>query len=147
LVLLKKIFVPFLGLIAASLSYIAVRAQAVANSGDGVYTADEAQRGGTAYQKQCASCHGSELDGVGPYPPLSEAEFLSKYQDQPILVLFDKIHTTMPADHPGSLTRPETADVLSFILSFNKFPAGKTELPSDEESLKKIQLQKPAPKP
>jgi mono/diheme cytochrome c family protein len=146
LVLAKKIFIPCLGLIVASLSYNAVRGQADAAPGEGVYTSDQAQRGGTAYQKQCASCHGSELDGVGPYPPLSEGEFLSKYEGQPMLVLFDKIHTTMPADHPGSLTRPETADVLSFILSFNKFPTGKTELPSDEESLKKLDLQKPAPK-
>jgi S-disulfanyl-L-cysteine oxidoreductase SoxD len=52
----------------------------------------------------------------------------------------------MPADHPGSLTRPEAADLLAYILSFNKFPAGKTELPSDEDSLKKIMLPKPAPK-
>jgi mono/diheme cytochrome c family protein len=146
LVLVKRIFIPCLGLIVASLSYNAVRGQAAAAPDEGVYTADQAQRGGTAYQKQCAACHGSELDGVGPYPPLSEGEFLSKYDGQPMLVLFDKIQTTMPADHPGSLTRPQTADILSFILSFNKFPAGKTELPSDEESLKKLQLQKPAPK-
>jgi mono/diheme cytochrome c family protein len=146
-VLLKKIFLPCLGLIAATLSYNAMQGQADSAMGDGIYSADQAQRGSALYQKRCSACHGAALDGDGPYPPLSEGEFLSTYEGQPILALFDKIHTTMPADHPGSLTRPETADVVSFILSFNKFPAGKTELPSDEESLKKIQLQKPAPKP
>jgi mono/diheme cytochrome c family protein len=140
----KKFFILCCGLILGGLSYHVVRGQAAVAPG-GIYTADQAQRGGTAYQKQCAACHGSELDGVGPYPPLSEGEFLSKSEDQPLFLLFDKIHTTMPADHPGSLTPPQTADILAFILSFNKFPAGKTELPSDEESLKKLPLQKPAP--
>jgi len=56
------------------------------------------------------------------------------------------IQKLMPATKPGSLTRPEAADLLAYILSFNKFPAGKTELPSDEDSLKKITLPKPAPK-
>jgi S-disulfanyl-L-cysteine oxidoreductase SoxD len=142
----KRIFTFCFVFILGGFSSSALRGQADSAPGDGLYTVGQAQRGGTAYQKQCAVCHGSELDGVGPYPPLSEGEFLSKYEDQPVFVLFDKINTTMPADHPGLLTRPQTADILSFILSFNKFPAGKTELPSDEESLKKLPLQKPAPK-
>jgi len=52
----------------------------------------------------------------------------------------------MPATAPGSLTRPKAADLLAYILSYNKFPAGKTELPSDEDSLKKLIVPKPAPK-
>jgi hypothetical protein len=56
------------------------------------------------------------------------------------------IQKLMPATNPGTLTRPEAADLLAYILSFNKFPAGKTDLPSDEDSLKKLVLPKPAPK-
>jgi hypothetical protein len=53
----------------------------------------------------------------------------------------------MPATSPGTLSRPEAADLFAYILSFNKFPAGKADLPSDEDSLKKLVFPKPAPKP
>ena len=84
------------------------------------------------------SCHGDALDGTGPYPPLSGNDFLSKYEGQPAVNVYDMIQKLMPATAPGSLTRPEAADLLAYILSFNKFPAGKTDLPSDEDSLKKL---------
>ena len=113
---------------------------------DGIYTADQAQRAEAMYKKQCSSCHGEALDGVGPYPPLSGDDFLSKYEGQPAVNLYDMIQKLMPATAPGTLTRPQAADLFAYILSFNKFPAGKTELPSDEESLKKLTLPKPAPK-
>src|ERR1700677_4631375 len=32
---------------------------------DGVYTAEQADRGKALYGKQCASCHGAGLDGSG----------------------------------------------------------------------------------
>jgi mono/diheme cytochrome c family protein len=117
-----------------------------APAADGLYTADQAHRGETAYKAQCTSCHGDALDGVGPYPPLSGDDFLSKYQGQPALNLYNMIQKLMPATAPGTLTRPQAADLLGYILSFNKFPAGKTEFPTDEDSLKKLILPKPAPK-
>ena len=117
-----------------------------APAADGLYTADQAHRGETAYKAQCTSCHGDALDGVGPYPPLSGDDFLSKYQGQPALTLYNMIQKLMPATAPGTLTRPQAADLLAYILSFNKFPAGKTEFPIDEDSLKKLMLPKPAPK-
>jgi S-disulfanyl-L-cysteine oxidoreductase SoxD len=144
-VLAKKILILSFGLILGGFSWHFLRGQSDAPV-DGIYSADQAQRGEAAYQKQCVSCHGSALDGVGPYPPLSGDDFLSKYQGQPTLNLYDMIQKLMPADKPGSLTRPEAADLLAYILSFNKFPAGKTDLPSDEDSLKKLVLPKPAPK-
>jgi mono/diheme cytochrome c family protein len=145
-VLAKKTVLFSFSLILSGFSYQMIHGQAAPAAGDGVYTAEQAHRGETAYQKQCVSCHGAALDGVGPYPPLSGDEFLSKYEGQPVLNLYDMIQKLMPADHPGSLTRPDAADLLSYILSFDKFPAGKTELPNDEDSLKKITLPKPAPK-
>lgn len=141
--LAKKTVILSLGILAGTLSYQPLHGQA---STDGLYTAEQAQRGETAYQKQCLSCHGAALDGVGPYPTLSGDDFLSKYQGQPLVTVYDMIQKLMPADHPGSLTRPQAADLLAYILSFNKFPAGKSELPSDEEALKKLELPKSAPK-
>ena len=141
----KKTVILSFSLFLAGFSYQLLHGQS-APAADGIYSADQAHRGEALYQKQCVSCHGSALDGTGSYPPLSGDDFLSKYEGQPALNLYDMIHKLMPADKPGTLTRPEAADLLAYILSFNKFPAGKTDLPSDEDSLKKLVLPKPAPK-
>jgi mono/diheme cytochrome c family protein len=113
---------------------------------DGIYSADQAHRGEAMYKTQCTACHGDALDGVGPYPPLSGNDFLSKYTDKPVLNVYDMIQKLMPATAPGTLTRPQAADLLAYILSFNKYPAGKSDLPNDEEKLKTLTLPKPAPK-
>ena len=144
--LAKKTIILCLGLVLGSFSFQLLRGQSDAAAADGIYTAEQAHRGQTLYQSKCTSCHGDALDGTGPYPPLSGNDFLSKYEGQPALNLYDMIQKLMPATAPGSLSRPEAADLFAYILSFNKFPAGKTELPSDEDSLKKLTIPKPAPK-
>jgi S-disulfanyl-L-cysteine oxidoreductase SoxD len=141
----KKTVILSFSLFLAGFSYQLLHGQS-APAADGIYSADQAHRGEALYQKQCVSCHGSALDGAGPYPPLSGDDFLTKYEGQPALNLYDMIQKLMPATSPGTLSRPDAADLLSYILSFNKFPAGKTDLPSDEDSLKKLVLPKPAPK-
>jgi S-disulfanyl-L-cysteine oxidoreductase SoxD len=144
-VLAKKTVILSLGLMLCTFSYQLVRGQS--DAADGIYTADQAHRGEALYKAQCTSCHGDALDGTGPYPPLSGNDFLSKYEGQPALNVYDMIQKLMPATAPGSLTRPQAADLLAYVLSYNKFPAGKTELPSEEDTLKKLTLPKPAPKP
>lgn len=146
MVLAKKNRIICLAFILGAFSYQALHAQADAAAAEGLYTTDQANRGDTLYKAQCTSCHGDALDGVGPYPPLSGDDFLSKYQGQPALNLYNMIQKLMPATSPGTLTRPQAADLLAYILSFNKFPTGKTEFPSDEDTLKKLILPKPAPK-
>jgi S-disulfanyl-L-cysteine oxidoreductase SoxD len=141
----KKTVILSFSLILCGFSSHVLRGQS-APAADGIYSADQAHRGEALYQKQCVSCHGAALDGVGPYPPLSGDDFLSKYEGQPTVNVYDMIQKLMPADKPGTLSRPDAADLLAYILSFNKFPAGKTDLPSDEDSLKKLVLPKPAPK-
>jgi len=45
----------------------------------------------------------------------------------------------MPLDKPISLSRQQTVDVMTFVFSANKIPAGKTELPRQAEMLSMIQ--------
>jgi mono/diheme cytochrome c family protein len=142
-VLVKKNILFCLGLMLSGSSYHLLYSQPAPAAGDGIYSADQAHRGEALYKKQCTACHGDALDGAGPYPPLSGDEFLSKYTGKPALNVYDMIQKLMPATAPGSLTRPQAADLLAYILSFNKFPAGKTDLPNDEDSLKKLTLAKP----
>jgi hypothetical protein len=46
----------------------------------------------------------------------------------------------MPQDEPGRLSRQQNADILAFILSVNKLPAGKMELDHQSERLDPIRF-------
>ena len=109
-----------------------------------LYSAEQAKRGAELYKPQCAQCHGADLGGVAASPPLSGDNFLSVYTNQSVLVLFDKVQKSMPQSDPGSLTPAQTADLLAYMLSVNKYAAGEAELPPDRDKLKTIQLPKPA---
>jgi quinoprotein glucose dehydrogenase len=92
------------------------------------------------YQFICASCHGATLTGIEAAPPLSGATFSASWSGASVADLFDRIHISMPQDKPGSLSRQQAADVVAYILSFNKAPAGQTELAADAEVLKGIKI-------
>jgi mono/diheme cytochrome c family protein len=135
-----------ISLAAAGIFQATLSGQAGRSTWDGVYSAEQAQRGDGIYRKECASCHGETLDGQGPTPPLAGDDFKSNWNGQTLKDLFDKIQTTMPADHPGKLSRQETADILAFMLGANKFPAGKTALGSNTEALARIRFDTARPK-
>jgi len=104
---------------------------------DGVYTDAQAARGQAIYQKQCVSCHGAKLEGLQG-PPLLADVFVSHWQTQPLSDLAGKIRNTMPAGASGTLTPQQSVDLVAFILKSGGFPAGKTDLASDEATLAKI---------
>jgi S-disulfanyl-L-cysteine oxidoreductase SoxD len=107
---------------------------------DGAFTTDQAKRGAEVYTKACASCHGDQLEGQGQAPALSGADFTAKWDKQTADDLFETVKASMPADKPGSLTRGQNADLLAYIFQMNRFPAGKTDLSSDADGLKKIRI-------
>jgi len=115
---------------------------------DGVYTEEQAKRGEPIYHKECAACHGDVLTGGESAPPLAGGAFLANWNGLTMGDLFDRIRKTMPQSAPGRLTRQQDADILAFMLSVNKFPAGRTELFRQSEMLKEIRFEstKPAPK-
>ena len=108
---------------------------------EGVYSAAQAKRGEGLYQEQCAACHGADLSGGGG-PGLAGGEFLGFWDKIPVADLVEKIVTSMPATAPGSLSRPQAADISSFILQANKFPAGEADLGADAAVLKTIAIVK-----
>jgi len=120
-------------------------AQTTQSVWDGVYTEEQAKRGGALYRQWCASCHGNELEGGEMAPGLVGGGFSSNWNGLTIGDIFDRTRTTMPQDSPGSLSREQTADVTAFILSTNKFPAGKTELSTQSEVLKQIKFEATKP--
>ena len=112
---------------------------------DGVYTEEQAKRGEELYRKECASCHGDTLIGGGGASPLTGGTFLSNWNGLTVGDLFDRIRKTMPQGSPGKLTKQQDADILAYLLSFNKFPAGKTELQKQVEFLKEIRFEATKP--
>jgi S-disulfanyl-L-cysteine oxidoreductase SoxD len=115
-------------------------AQAPRSVWDGVFTEDQAKRGAELYTEHCETCHGSELTGGESAPPLTGDTFLSNWNGSTVGDLFDRVRKTMPQDSPGKLSRQENADILAFLLGYNKFPVGKTELATDADALKQIKL-------
>jgi S-disulfanyl-L-cysteine oxidoreductase SoxD len=112
---------------------------------DGVYSAAQAARGGEAYGKSCASCHAADLTGQDTAPSLAGAEFNNGWNDLTLGDLYERIHTTMPADGPGSLSPQQYVDIIAFLLSKGNFPAGGADLPAEPTALKQIKYvaQKP----
>ena len=103
-------------------------AQAPTTVWDGVYTAAQAKRGEALYRTHCAACHGEALGGLEAAPALVGDVFSSTWEGAPLADLFERTRATMPQNKPGSLSRPQNADILAFMLQAGKFPAGATEL-------------------
>jgi mono/diheme cytochrome c family protein len=122
---------------------IAAAAQAPAKRSvwSGVYSEEQAKRGEPLYVQNCSSCHGTTLEGGEMAPPLAGGTFNSNWNDLTLGDIVERIRTTMPASSPGSLSRPQSIDILAFMLSVGGFPAGKAELPREPENLKQISFE------
>jgi mono/diheme cytochrome c family protein len=114
---------------------------------DGIYTEEQSSRGQPLYVKECASCHGSSMNGGETAPPLTGSAFMANWSGLTVGDLFERIRLSMPEGRPGALSRQQNADILAYILRMNQFPAGKTELQRDTDRLKQIRFlaEKPAP--
>jgi mono/diheme cytochrome c family protein len=99
---------------------------------DGVYTAEQAARGGETYARQCAACH--PLDWY-------KGEAMKSWEGATLMGLYDSMATTMPQNNPGSLKRSEYVSLLAYILALNELPAGPEEIPESAEALAKIVIQ------
>ena len=90
-------------------------------------------------------CHSETLEGSGQIPPLAGADFIKNWDGQTLADLFDKIQETMPADAPGKLSHEQNADILAFLLEFNKFHTGSADLKYDPALLKNIRFEAAPP--
>jgi cytochrome c len=104
-------------------------------AGTGTYAA-----GKILYLEQCASCHGSELEGnpeVAGSPLVGEGKTVERYWPY-APPLFDYIRRSMPVSAPGSLSNDQVYSLVAFILG----EAGITpkELLVDAESLAQVEM-------
>ena len=96
--------------------------------GSGVYTAAQAEAGRTAYERECAVCHQSNLQGSFEAPQLAGESFLQFWADLSPADLFGRISGSMPPEQVGALTDEAYLDVVAYLLQANGAPAGSDAL-------------------
>jgi PQQ-dependent dehydrogenase (s-GDH family) len=100
-----------------------------------VFTAAQAQRGRTAYDANCVSCHGPNLLTANYGPPLAGEYFAGKWHGRTVAELYAHTHDRMPPSRPGTLDDTTYADLVALILEVNGHAPGDTELNPAEDSL------------
>jgi mono/diheme cytochrome c family protein len=98
------------------------------STNDGVFTADQVERGRSAYEEHCQQCHGADLGG-GVGRRLAGDGFLADWSGISLDRLLDRI-ATMPPGGPR-LDEPDQLAVLAYILDANGFPKGDVPLSAD----------------
>jgi quinoprotein glucose dehydrogenase len=131
-------------LVAASVLSTNVEAQDTKSTWDGVFTAEQAERGSESYQRECAQCHLEDLLGDGIAPSLVGAPFHFRWSELSVGDMLVAIRTTMPQGAPASLSPRAYVDIVAYLLEANDFPAGDMELPTDQDVLESIIIQEEA---
>jgi mono/diheme cytochrome c family protein len=115
------------------------RSQQDASAGTGSYTESQADRGKTAYEASCSSCHGASLRGGAnefAAPALAGPFFYEKWLGRPMGELFRYAAETMPPDQ-ARLSESTYLDITAYILQVLKYPAGTTDLTTDSPAMKR----------
>jgi mono/diheme cytochrome c family protein len=107
---------------------------------NGVFNTDQAERGRTLYNAQCARCHGETLGGGENSPALVDDVFFAFWGGKTVGDLVEYTRTTMPSDGPGKISRKRCIDIAAYLLSTNGFPAGEQELPAELDALNQIAI-------
>ncbi len=124
---------------AVSVGVVVSLAQAPVSVRDGIYTTAQAEQGRAIYDNQCVSCHG-ELSAFVPEMAalLADHTFRSRWEGRSLGELFSLILEEMPQDAPGTLSVEQTADLIAYLLSGNRLPAGDAVLSDDLDRLNQI---------
>ena len=96
------------------------------------YSQAQAGRGEKAYQAECQSCHGAQLNDGEFGPALKGTDFRARWARLPAVALFNFIREQMPPSGAGTLSPTEYADIEAYILQANDVPPGDVELSAQE---------------
>src|SRR5580658_9023623 len=83
------------------------------------YTAAQADAGRTAYQANCASCHGADLGGRNDAAQLAGSLFMGSFGGRTTADLFGFMRGAMPPGNPGGLGDATYLNIAAFILDSN----------------------------
>jgi hypothetical protein len=131
------------GALAATMVASSLHAQesdAILTIWEGLYTAEQAERGRATFDRSCSRCHNSNLRGSDRGPTLVGDEFLASWLDGSLEALFSVIRDSMPDGNASTVNDARKADVLAYILRRNGFPTGTAELPAAAGKLEMVQI-------
>lgn len=121
----------------ASLLLLAACADPVPETSmDGIYTAQQAERGAPLFTDLCQRCHSMQ--------EFTGRSFDAIWSGVPAAALYTRIANTMPLDQPGSLSVAQVSNLMAHILSENENPAGNKPLEGDLDFLMTITLTRPS---
>ena len=135
------------GLLAAALALSigaaaepASQAPASPSAWGGVFNKEQVERGRTAYNAQCARCHGETMGGGENSPALVDEVFFTIWSGKSVGDLVEYVRVTMPSDGPGKISRKRCIDIAAYLLSANGFPTGDIEFPTELDALNQITI-------
>ena len=99
---------------------------------DGIFTAQQAERGGPLFNDVCQRCHSMQ--------EFTGRTFDAIWAGVPAAALYARIANTTPLDQPGSLSVAQVSNLMAHILSENGNPAGDMPLEGDLDYLMTITL-------
>ena len=115
-------------------AFLALRPGAISGQGGaapqaGLFTPQQVDRGRTVYAQSCAACHGVSMAG-GAASTLIGSSFQSRWGhvDMKVDDLFYFVRTSMPPNAAQSLSLPDHAAVVAFLLQSNGYASGTTTL-------------------
>jgi mono/diheme cytochrome c family protein len=97
---------------------------------DAIYSETQAESGENLYAEHCLTCHDKKY-----FRPV-----LRRWEGQPLGVFYTVMVTSMPQSNPGALALDEYADILAYILSLSRYPAGDDPLQSEPEALNEVMI-------
>jgi PQQ-dependent dehydrogenase (s-GDH family) len=103
------------------------------------FTAAQAAEGRTAYNANCAVCHGSTMTNGTFAPPLAGESFTAAWSGQTVRSLYDKAKT-MPPAAPSSLADATYLNVLAYILRTNGTKPGAVALPANGTAMDRMNI-------
>jgi mono/diheme cytochrome c family protein len=120
---------------------VATPAKALAGAIPPQFTAAQVATGKTAYNSNCAVCHGSTLTNGTFGTPLAGEYFRNMWFGRTVRAFYDRAHNTMPPSAPASLPKESYANIVAYILELNGFKPGASELPAGGDALDKMGIQ------
>lgn len=96
------------------------------------FTTEQAEAGGAAYARECATCHGDALEGVGITPGLAGDRFAVRWGGQRLDRLWTEMQR-MPPTSPGELAVQTYVEIAAYLLRANGVAAGGRPLAAGPE--------------
>ncbi len=104
------------------------------------FTAPQALAGKTAYNSNCALCHGSTMINGTFGPPLAGEYFKKMWMGRSVRAFYDRAQKTMPPSASGSLPNESYANIIAYIFEINGLQSGNSQLPAGGEALDKMTI-------